>query len=180
MQARRPPSAPIPPQEPALPYMQRMRDYYLALGYNNPYQWAHFDSVPMQVPDKPVAASKVGLVTTAAPFKAGAGDQGPGAAYNAAAKFYRVYAGDSGRDDFLGISHVSYDRGYTSAGDINSYFPLTALREAERLGLIGKLSPRYYGLPTNRSQPTTAGQDCPELLALLQEDEIDLAILVAN
>mgnify|MGYP007000355010 len=83
---------------------------------------------------------KVGLVTTAAPFKAGAGDQGPGAAYNAAAKFYRVYAGDSGRDDFLGISHVSYDRGYTSAGDINSYFPLTALREAERLGLIGKLS----------------------------------------
>lgn len=160
--------------------MQRMRDYYLALGYNNPYQWANFASVPMQTLSKPVTASKMGLVTTAAPFKAGAGEQGPGAAYNAAAKFYRVYAGDSQRNDFLGISHVSYDREHTSAEDINSFFPLKALRKAERQLLIGKLSPRYYGLPTNRSQPTTAKQDCPELLALLQEDEVDLAILVAN
>jgi hypothetical protein len=57
---------------------------------------------------------------------------------------------------------------------------MQALREANQGGQIGDLSPRYYGLPTNRSQPTTMNQDCPELLALLQEDEVDLAILVAN
>jgi D-proline reductase (dithiol) PrdB len=24
-----------------IPYMQRTRDYYVALGYVNPYRWAH-------------------------------------------------------------------------------------------------------------------------------------------
>jgi len=161
-------------------YMQRMRDYYLALGYNNPYQWAYHESVPFQALKKPVTQSRIGLVTTAAPLKADAGDQGPGAPYNAAAKFYRVYAGDTARDDFLGISHVSYDRDYTTADDIGSYFPLAALRGAKADGQVGGLSPRFYGLPTNRSQATTLNQDCADLLAMLQEDEVDLAILVAN
>ena len=161
-------------------YMQRMRDYYLALGYNNPYQWAYHESVPFQALKKPVTQSRIGLVTTAAPLKADAGDQGPGAPYNAAAKFYRVYAGDAARDDFLGISHVSYDRDYTTADDIGSYFPLTALRSAKAHGQVGELSPRFYGLPTNRSQATTLNQDCADLLAMLQEDEVHLAILVAN
>ena len=35
-------------------------------------------------------------------------------------------------------------------------------------------------LPTNRSQATTLNQDCADLFAMLQEDEVDLAILVAN
>jgi hypothetical protein len=161
-------------------YMQRMRDYYLALGYSNPYQWAHNPDVPFQALTKPVRASRIGLVTTAAPLKPGAGDQGPGAPYNAAAKFYRVYAGDASRDDFLGISHVSYDRDYTTADDIGSYFPLKALRSAKADGQVGELSPRFYGLPTNRSQATTLNQDCADLLAVLQEDEVDLAIMVAN
>ena len=164
----------------ALGYMARMREYYLALGYNNPYQWARFTDVPFRHLRKPVTDSRVGLVTTAAPFKPDAGDQGPGAPYNAAAKFYRVYAGESQSDDILGISHVSYDRAYTTAEDINSFFPLKALRTANESGHIGSVSSRYYGLPTNRSQPTTVNQDCPDLLALLREDEVDLAILVAN
>ena len=161
-------------------YMQRMRDYYLALGYNNPNQWAYHESVPFHALKKSVTQSRIGLVTTAAPFKSGAGDQGPGAPYNAAAKFYKVYTGNATRDDFLGISHVSYDRDYTTADDIGSYFPLKALRSAKADGHVGKLSPRFYGLPTNRSQATTLKQDCADLLAMLQEDEVDLAILVAN
>ena len=60
-------------------YMQRMRDYYLALGYNNPYQWAYHESVPFHALKKSVTQSRIGLVTTAAPLKSGAGDQGPGA-----------------------------------------------------------------------------------------------------
>ena len=161
-------------------YMQRMHDYYLALGYNNPYQWAYHESVPFHALKKSVTQSRIGLVTTAAPLKSGAGDQGPGAPYNAAAKFYKVYTGNATRDDFLGISHVSYDRDYTTADDIGSYFPLKALRSAEADGHVGELSPRFYGLHTNRSQATTLKQDCADLLAMLQEDEVDLAILVAN
>ena len=89
-------------------------------------------------------------------------------------------SGNATRDDFLGISHVSYDRDYTTADDIGSYFPLKALRSAKADGHVGELSPRFYGLPTNRSQATTLKQDCADLLAMLQEDEVDLAILVAN
>ena len=29
-----------------IPYMQRTRDYYLALGYGNPYRWAHHNDSP--------------------------------------------------------------------------------------------------------------------------------------
>ena len=32
------------PDEP-IRYMERTRDWYLALGYGNPYRWAHFDDV---------------------------------------------------------------------------------------------------------------------------------------
>ena len=34
-------------------------------------------------------------MTTAAPYKEGAGNQGPGAPYNSAAKFFTLYSGDT-------------------------------------------------------------------------------------
>jgi hypothetical protein len=29
-----------------IPYLQRVRDYYSALGYGAPYEWAHYADVP--------------------------------------------------------------------------------------------------------------------------------------
>ena len=123
-------------------YMQRLRDYYLALGYDNPYRWAQYAHVPFCPPEKSLSESRIGLVTTAAPFKPNAGEQGPRAPYNAAAKFYQVYGYPSDRDQFLGISHLGYDRVYSTAEDSNAYFPLRALREAAAQGRIGEISPR--------------------------------------
>ena len=31
-----------------VPYMQRTRDYYLAIGYDTPYRWAHNVAAPFQ------------------------------------------------------------------------------------------------------------------------------------
>ena len=163
-----------------LRYMQRLRDYYLALGYDNPYNWAAYSDVPFTKLEKPIAESKIGLITTAAPYKDGAGDQGPYAPYNAAAKFYKAYAGDTNKVDFLGISHVGYDRKYSTAEDINSFFPLQALKRAERAGRVGELSARYYGAPTNRSQETTIKQDCSDLLNFVSDDGVDAVLLVPN
>ena len=168
------------PHDVAVPYKQRLRDYYLALGYGNPYRWAQFAQVPFTPLNLNLDQARVGLVTTAAPFKVGAGDQGPGAAYNAAAKFYTVYSRPIDELEFLGISHLGYDRKYSTAADINSFFPLSALRTAATQGRIKEVSPHFYGIPTNRSQATTINQDCADLLALAVEDEIDLAILTAN
>jgi hypothetical protein len=163
-----------------IPYMQRTRDYYLALGYGTPYRWAHFDDVPFAPLAKPLREARVGLITTAAPFQPGVGDQGPGAPYNAAAKFYQVYSAPTDTDPDLRISHVGYDRRHTSAKDINTYFPLARLREAVAAGRIGALAPRFHGAPTNRSHRTTTESDAPELLRRCREDGVDAVVLVPS
>ena len=63
----------------AIPYMARTRAWYLALGYDNPYVWARHDETPFMRLIKPLATSRVALVTTAAPWQPDKGDQGPGA-----------------------------------------------------------------------------------------------------
>ena len=162
-----------------IPYMQRIRDYYQALGYGAPYRWAHYAEVPFTPLNKPLTDSRIGLVTTAAPYQPDKGDQGPGAAYNGAAKFYTVYSGDSAADHDLRISHIGYDRSHTTAEDSNTWFPLPALRRAATLGRIGEVAPRFHGAPTNRSHRTTLDQDCPELLARVRQDKVDAVVLVA-
>ena len=94
-----------PEHDAPIPYMQRIRDYYQALGYGAPYRWAHYAEAPFTPLKKPLAESRVGLITTAAPYQPDKGDQGPGAPYNGAAKFYRVYSGETDRDhDVLGVA----------------------------------------------------------------------------
>jgi hypothetical protein len=168
------------PHDAPIPYLERIRDYYAALGYGAPYEWAHYAEVPFHRLARPLDVARVTLVTTAAPFQPDKGDQGPGAPYNAAAKFYAVYSGDTDRDHDLRISHVAIDRKHTSAEDPGTYFPLPALRQAAARGRIGEVAPRFHGLPTNRSHRTTLEVDCPELLARCQADAVDAALLVAN
>jgi D-proline reductase (dithiol) PrdB len=163
-----------------IPYMQRTRDYYQALGYGAPYRWAHYAAVPFQPLPRPLALCRVALVTTAAPYQPDKGDQGPGAAYNAAAKFYRVYSRDAAGDHDLRISHVAYDRAHTTAEDRNTWFPLARLRQMAAAGRIGEVAPRFHGIPTNRSQRQTLDHDCPDLRARCHADGVDAAILVAN
>lgn len=162
-----------------IPYRERIGTYYQTLGYGAPYRWAHYAEVPFARLGKPLAESRLGLVTTAAPYQPDKGDQGPGAPYNGAAKFYRVYSGDTAVDHDLRISHIGYDRTHTTATDSDTWFPLPLLREVAKAGRIGELAPRFHGAPTNRSQRVTLEQDCPELLARLREDKVDAAVLVA-
>ncbi len=130
-----------------LPYLERIREYYETLGYGEPYRWAHFDDVPFTRLKKPLPEAMVGIVTTAAPFRPDKGDQGPGAAYNGAAKFYSVYSDLTAVEPDLRISHIAYDRAHTTAEDQGTYFPLRALRALEQEGEIGKVAPRFHGLP---------------------------------
>ena len=169
-----------PAHDAPIPYMRRIRDYYQALGYGAPYEWAHYAHVPFQPLGKPLAQARVAIVTTAAPYRPDKGDQGPGAPYNSAAKFYQVYSGDTSRDHDLRISHVGIDRKHTTAEDPGTWFPLPELRHATEHGRIGSLAPRFHGLPTNRSHRVTLEIDCPEVVARCRDDGVDAAILVAN
>lgn len=169
-----------PDHDVPIPYMQRTRDYYLALGYDKPYRWAHFDDVPFTPLAKPLAGARVALITTAAPYQPGVGDQGPGAPYNAAAKFYTVYSGATDATHDLRISHVGYDRAHTTAEDPHTWFPLARLREAAAAGRIGALTPRFHGAPTNRSHRVTTETDAPEILRRCREDGAEVAVLVPS
>ena len=168
------------PQDVPIPYMQRVRTYYQSLGYGPPYEWAHYAEVPFRPLSKPLSRCRIALITTAAPFQPDKGDQGPGAPYNAAAKFYQVYSGDTDRDHDLRISHIAIDRQHTTAGDQATYFPLAALRDAAAAGRIGSLAPRFHGAPTNRSHRVTLTVDGPEIVARCTADAVDAAVLVPN
>jgi hypothetical protein len=168
-----------PEHDVPIPYMQRTRDYYLRLGYGA-YRWAHFDEVPFTPLRTPLAQARLALITTAARFQPEAGDQGPGAAYNAAAKFYKVYSDSSDATPDLRISHVGYDRIHTKAEDPNTWFPLARLRTLVKNGRIGALAPRFHGAPTNRSHRVTIETDAPELLRRCREDGADAVLLVPS
>ena len=111
--------------------------------------------------NKPLAESRIGLITTAAPYQPDKGDQGPGAPYNGAAKFYTVYSGETDRDHDLRISHIGYDRAHTTAEDSNTWFPLPALRRLAESGRIGEIAPRFHGAPTDRSHRATLRPGLP-------------------
>ena len=168
------------PDDVPIRYMKRIRDYYLTLGYDNPYRWAQYADVPFTPMRKSLADSRIALITTAAPYQPDKGDQGPGAPYNAAAKFYRVYSDSTEGEPDVRISHVGIDRKHTTAEDINTWFPLAQLKKAAAAGRIKQVSPRFHGAPTNRSQVTTIEQDCTEILARVREDGADAAVIVAN
>ena len=169
-----------PDYDAPIPYMQRTRDYYAAIGYTTPYRWAHHIDAPFAGLGKRLDKARVALITTAAPYQPGKGDQGPAAAYNGGAKFYAVYSGDTSATHDLRISHIGYDRTHTTATDSGTWFPLPALLRAVAAGRIGALTQRFHGAPTNRSHRVTIETDAPEILRRCQEDGADAAIVVPN
>jgi D-proline reductase (dithiol) PrdB len=161
-------------------YMERTRTYYLGLGYDNPYIWAHYIDVPFLPLQKPLNQSVLGLITTAVPYDPDRGLQGPGAPYNAAAKFYQPYQQPVAGDIDLRIAHVGIDRKNANMEDSHCWFPLATAKQAVQSGMLGALSPHFYGLPTNRSQRHTLEIDAPLILEMLRADKVDLAVLIPN
>ncbi len=45
-------------------YIEKTREYYLAEGYDKPYRWAHYDTVPFTPLTKPLAECRLTLVST--------------------------------------------------------------------------------------------------------------------
>ncbi|MBU3560725.1 hypothetical protein [Polynucleobacter hallstattensis] len=161
-------------------YIERTRNYYLGLGYETPYVWAHYIDVPFTPLQKPLNQSTLGLVTTAVPFDASKGPQGPGAPYNAAAKFYDPYECSIDENVELRIAHVGVDRLNANMQDSNCWFPISAAKRAVAKGRIQSLSQHFYGLPTNRSHRHTLEIDAPFILSKMRADHVDLAVLIPN
>ncbi len=179
MTAKRNPLGFAAAHDVAVSYMDRSREYYLAMGYPKPYVWAHLEEVPFTPLEKPLSQASITVITTAAPIEDGKGEQGPGTAMNPAAAFDKVYSAPTKEAPELGISHLHYDRRHTDAGDNRAFMPLPAMAEAAAAGRIGAVAPRFHGVPTRYSYRQTWNWDGPELLQRLREDGTDAAILAA-
>ena len=73
---------------------------------------------------------------------------------------------------------MEWDKDTTHTDDLDTYLPLNRLQELQQSGQIGKVSPRYYGVPTTYSQRQTRESDAPLIFNWCEEDGVDIAILV--
>jgi D-proline reductase (dithiol) PrdB len=169
----------VPFMREPVAYIERTHAWYSALGYEAPYRYAHFDTVPFSRLDVPLAQARLVLLTTGALFQPGLGGQTVRDPYNAQAKFYEVYAGDVQLEHDVRISHVAVQREHLQQ-DAACWFPLAALRAAVARGRVGALTSHFLGVPTNRSQRHTLEVDAPIVHEHCRAMAADCAILVAN
>ncbi len=146
-------------------YIDKSLEYYQASGYDKPYRWPRYDSVPFTALKKPLSECRVGVVTTA--------DQGPSSAPRAT-KLYRAANADY---DKL-FTEKSWDKEATHTDDPETYLPLKRLAEQVDAGTIGSLSTHFYGVPTDYSQRLTNEQDAPQIASWMKEDAVDIALLI--
>ena len=152
-------------------YMERTRLYYRALGYKADYQWAHNDDAPFTRLAKPLAQSRIALLTTASPLDGSNMD---------AKKWRHVWSAPvDPAPDALSTDDLAWDRETTHTKDRESFLPLAAATKLAAEGRVAGLTSRVHGVPTEYSIRKTNAQDAPEMLARLREDRADAAILCA-
>ncbi|HEU4428696.1 MAG TPA: hypothetical protein VFT98_08080 [Myxococcota bacterium] len=154
-------------------YIDRTRDYYGAQGYERPYVWARHTDAPFTPLAKPLAESRVALITTASPWR----DEKPVDGVLRGGK--QVWSGPSAEPpERLFTDDLAWDKQATHTRDTESYLPLRRLAEYVAAGRIGGVAPRFHGVPTDYSQRRTTEQDAPEILARCRADGADVALLV--
>ncbi len=151
-------------------YIDRSREYYAAQGYTRPYAWPHYDDVPFTPLKKPLAACRVGLVTTAGKPQAG------GSGFLLAVReLYAAPAEPPPTQMFTG--DLFWDKEATHTDDVDSFLPVNRLAEYAAEGRVGSASPRFYGVPTDYSQGRTIEQAAPRILEWCREDGLDAVLL---
>jgi hypothetical protein len=154
-------------------YIDRTREYYGAQGYEKPYVWARHGEVPFAPLAKPLAQSRVALVTTASPWR----EDPPVDGVLRGGK--EVWSGStSAPPERLFTDDLAWDKQATHTRDVESYLPIRRLQELAGLRRIGSVAPRFFGVPTDYSQRRTVEQDAPGILAGCREDGVDVALLV--
>ena len=155
-------------------YIDKSREYYAAQGYSKPYKWVYHKDVPFNLLGKPLSDCTVGVVTTATlPAHWRNLPEGKSLPKK------RPYAENSYPiPEFLHTSDLEWDKDSTHTDDLDTYLPLNRLKELQQSGLFGKVSPRFYGVPTTYSQRQTRESDAKVISKWCEEDGVDIAILV--
>ena len=154
-------------------YIDRTREYYAAQGYAKPYAWAHHTEAPFAPLAKPLAQSRVALITTASPWR----EEKPAEGVLRGGK--QVWSSPTATPpERLFTDDLAWDKEATHTRDVESFVPIRSLLALAAAGRIGSLAPRFHGVPTDYSQRRTIDQDAPAVLARCLEDGADVALLV--
>lgn len=156
-------------------YIDRTREYYLAKGYDKPYQWAHFEDVPFTPLKKPLAESRVVLISTSEIAVRGA-EREEGDDQSNVGGMYSIPS-QVPVQQLYSPSH-SYDKVATTLEDVDAFYPTSALHQAVKTGRIGSLTERFHGVYNAYSQRRTRERDAVEVLKRCREDGADVALLV--
>ncbi len=156
-------------------YIDRTRDYYLSQGYDKPYEWAHHSDAPFTPLRKPLAESRVAIVSTS-----DIAIHSPDGSRDRSNEFSvgNVYSLPSDTPlEKLYSRQEHYDQHATTLEDVNAYYPVARLQELVARGRIGSLAPRFHGVYTGYSKRKTAEVDAPEVVRRCIEDEVDVAVM---
>ena len=157
-------------EQSPVPYMERTRHYYRALGYQADYAWAHHDDAPFARLTRPLGEATVALITTAGP---------PDLSNRDARNRKRVWSGDVASPPARFDTDLAWDKEATHTDDRETFLPIDAMKRLVADGTIGALASRFHGAPTDYSQRKTNEEDAPELLRRLRADKVDAALLTA-
>jgi D-proline reductase (dithiol) PrdB len=130
------------------------------------------DTAPFVLPQKPLAACRLAIVTTAGLHARGDRPFTPGD------QTYRVVPSDTPTRDIV-QSHTSigFDR-VAIMRDVNVSFPIDRLRELVARGELGGLGPSHYSfMGAQREVARIESETGPEVARRLVADGVDLALI---
>jgi D-proline reductase (dithiol) PrdB len=130
------------------------------------------DTAPFVRPSKPLAASRLALVTTAGLHRR------DDRLFNPGEQAFRVLPADTPAADIL-QSHTSIGFDRTALlRDLNVTFPIDRVRELVAKGTLGGLARNAYSfMGALRDVAKLEGESAPEVARRLREDGADVALL---
>ena len=157
-------------------YIDKTREYYLRQGYEKPYRWAHFDDAPFAPLTKPLADSRLALISTSEIARRSDEDQRTPLEKGEVGNVYTIPS-DTPLDNLYSQS-LSFDKYATSLDDVNAFFPIGHMRDLVAEGRLGSLASNAIALYNAYSQRRTREVDAPEVLAQCRDDAVDVALMV--
>lgn len=154
-------------------YIKVTHDTYAQLGYDS-YRWADNREVPSPFapPQKPLAESRVVLIASGGVYRSG-----DVAFTHQDDLTFRAIPADTPTEE-LRVTHFAYDQ-TNARSDINTVFPIEALRTMAENGEIGAIADEALtfmgGIYSQRRLTETV---IPALVDRARELEADIALLV--
>ena len=161
-------------------YIEKTREYYARKGKTEAYRYAHFEDGPFQPLLKPLAGSRLILISSAGFVLVPPGAPEP-------VPFRGINIGEKDKVEVFSIpsdtppAHIRYltgahNRRDSPMSDPEAYFPLTRLHELQAAGRIGSLAPNFLRIRPCYSQRKTRELDAPEVLRRCREQGVDVAL----